>query len=655
MTDDFGHYRVVGEIGRGGMGIVYQAIDTTTDRVVAIKQLVFANIDPTKKKEFKDRFRREAATAQRLSHPNIVTVYDVSTTGDNYFYVMEFLEGQSLRRELESRGGKMTALEYLPIFRQVAQGLSFAHTMNVVHRDVKPDNIFILNDGKVKITDFGIARATDFEQTHLTKTGVMLGTLAYVSPEQLQDAKSVDHRADIFSLGVVSYESLSGQIPFDGDGIAQTIVKIVSQEERPLHLVNPEITVEISAVVAKAMRKRVKERYRTAVDFEREFEQNLGAPVDLNLITQENLLRTQVDGAVIPSFDRQTFIELGAGDFGQISALQGGQTRSSQDKKLARSSEPSFEPVMTGRLKSTQTPNLKVDNSLGNFQKREPLLVISQLGKSNALLQEPTAICSRPGGLILADSGARKIHHFTLDGRWLGEFTYRPELKEYRTLGGAVTRPSGIAVDRRGFAYVTDSSDQFVRIFDSRGIFLKDFKNIQGKEGGLQGVTIDLTGTLYLSESAGACLQAFQGELGLWQKRIGVKDDGSKLIQLPAGLCCDRLNQIYCADYGASKIFVFSKAGQLIRSFGGRGSANGLFNVPRAVAVDRHDKIYVLDSLNHRIQVFGPTGSWLYSFGGRGSEPGKFIGPSDLTISQEANLLMVADKGNHRIQIFELD
>src|SRR5262249_3572690 len=144
--------------------------------------------------------KREAITVKRLVHPNIVKVYDIGLEDDQYFYVMEYLEGRSLKRELELKGGALLAQEYWPILTQVAEALDFAHTMNVVHRDVKPDNIFITSDGTVKITDFGIARAVDYEETKLTKTGVMLGTLAYVSPEQLQDAKAVDHRADIFSL-----------------------------------------------------------------------------------------------------------------------------------------------------------------------------------------------------------------------------------------------------------------------------------------------------------------------------------------------------------------------------------------------------------------------------------------------------------------------
>jgi DNA-binding beta-propeller fold protein YncE len=281
--------------------------------------------------------------------------------------------------------------------------------------------------------------------------------------------------------------------------------------------------------------------------------------------------------------------------------------------------------------------------------------MIATFGKDNALLQDPCVLCQRSGRLIVADSATRKIHSFTLDGRWLGEFTFTNN-QNCKTMGGAVTRPSGIAFDSKGLYYVTDSSDQYVRVFDRQGIFLREFKNIHGKEGGLQGIAIDSTGLVYVSEGVGGYLQVYQAETGVWIRRIGSgsKADGPAQMQLPSGLVIDRLNQIYCADYGYSKVFVFSKNGLLLRSFGGKGSANGLFNVPRAVAIDRHDKIYVLDSLNHRVQVFGPTGSWLYSFGGRGSEPGKFVGPADLTIAPESNLLLVADKGNHRVQIFEV-
>ena len=254
------------------MGIVYKAQDKRSGNIIAIKQLLLESVDPQKHDEFKDRFVRESKTALRLNHENIVKVLEVSENPGDYFYVMEYLDGRSLRDDLLKRSKPYSIEDFWPILRQITEGLSFAHAMNVVHRDVKPDNIFLLRDGTVKITDFGIARAADFEATHLTKTGVMLGTLAYVSPEQLQNAKNVDHRADIFSLAVVTYEALSGKLPFTGEGIAQTIVKIMSSEEVPLNKLNSAIPEELAAVVSKALRKKPKDRYRATKEFLRDFQ-----------------------------------------------------------------------------------------------------------------------------------------------------------------------------------------------------------------------------------------------------------------------------------------------------------------------------------------------------------------------------------------------
>lgn len=638
--DDFAPYEIISEIGRGGMGIVYQAKDTRDGRIVAIKQLVFANIDPSKEQEFRDRFRREAATAARLKHPNIVTVYDVCVDKpDNFFYVMEMLQGHSLRRELDVRGGRIPPKEWWPIFEQTVEGLSFAHSMNVVHRDVKPDNIFILKDGTVKITDFGIARTADFEQTSLTKTGVMMGTLAYVSPEQLQDAKNVDHRADIFSLGVVSYEALSGQVPFTGDGIAQTIVKIVSQEESPLHIMLPFISVHVSAAVSKALRKRARDRYRTIKDFSKEFEAALEAT--------DNARSQQ--GSTAQSVATMPASQAGAVNPAEMSLVEKIKAYGIDALKVA--------PEAPGASRAPVPPppaRERATHQAADHMQVKPIHVFDTCGKDQRKLLEPASLCYRSGRLLVADTSTRRIHIYTYDGRWIGECIFQ-DTKESKTKGGSLTKPSGLAMDVRGRIYASDSSDPFIRVFDSRGTFMKEICNIQGKQGGIQGLALDSTGLLFLSDMVNSCVQVFQADLGLWMRKIGTKGEKESEFQLPAGLGVDRLNQIYCADYGTSRISVFNKNGSFVRAFGGKGNGPGLFNVPRAVAIDNNDKIYVLDSLNHRVQVFGPTGNWLYAFGGRGNEPGKFIGPADLSLDAGNSLLYVADKGNQRIQVFELN
>jgi serine/threonine protein kinase len=693
MTNDFGQYKILSEIGRGGMGIVYQAIDTETDKVVAIKQLVLHNIDKSKEQEFRDRFRREAATAQRLEHPNIVIVHDVCMQTDNFFYVMEFLEGCSLRTELENRNGKFTPEDFWPVLSQVVDGLSFAHSMNVVHRDVKPDNIFLLRDGTVKITDFGIARVADFEETHLTKTGVMMGTLAYVSPEQLQDAKNVDHRADIFSLGVVTYEALSGQTPFTGDGVAQTIVKIVSQEEKPLHIVNTLINVETSSVVSKALRKKARDRYRSVVDFAREYEDSLSANKSqagsAAALSPENI-KTNADGVPLNKSYFQTQASndsmpidraaLNAQPPGAVPGSSQSNLQSNTQSSSRLSSPPSMSPPASNAGYSNQQktpvgegsynnrpisdyvsgsrPLPAIDSAgataaqfSGKSKQNVPLQVFDTQGKNDSKLIEPTAICYRSGKVIVADAGTRNVHVFSFDGRWLSDLVCKPEL-ESMTGGGRVTKPSGIAMDNKQRIYICDSSDPYVRVYDGKGVFVRDLCNIQGKGGGLQGIAVDSTDLLYLSDAYNRCVQVFQAEMGLWLRSITIEDDGG--LQLPSGLTTDRLNQLYCTDYGACRLNIFSKTGNLVRAFGKRGTQGGEFNVPRSVAVDNNDKIYVLDSLNHRVQVFSPRGEYITEIGERGGKPGQFLGPSDLSIDPSNALLYVADKGNHRIQVFEL-
>ena len=654
MTNDFGQYKILSEIGRGGMGIVYQALNTADNQIVAIKQLVLENIDKTKEQEFRDRFRREAATARRLKHPNIVIVYDVCMETDNFFYVMEYLEGRSLRHELESRNGRFAVKEFWPVLAQTVDGLSFAHSQNVVHRDVKPDNIFLLKDGTVKITDFGIARVAEFEETHLTKTGVMMGTLAYVSPEQLQDAKNVDHRADIFSLGVVTYEALCGHTPFTGDGVAQTIVKIVSQEERPLHIVNPFVNVETSSVVSKALRKKARDRYRSVMDFARDYEASLNAEDDLAFKpeTPGSSLRTNAEGMSVDKsfFQTQASTEMQSTNTPQ-SPMEAHISKPPQSDANFYSHRPLSEPGSGTRSFGTEAAIRPSDGGGAKAKLHKPLYVFDTQGKRNAKLIEPTAICYRSGKVIVADAGSRNVHLFSFDGRWSNDLTTRPEL-ESMTGGGKVTKPSGIAMDNKGRIYICDSSDPFVRVFDSRGSFIRDLCNIQGKDGGLQGIAVDSTDTLYLSDAYNRCVQVFQAEMGLWMRCVTSQDDDG--LQLPSGLTVDRLNQLYCTDYGACKVYIFSKTGSLVRSFGRRGALAGEFNVPRSVAVDKNDKIYVLDSLNHRVQVFSPRGEHIADVGERGSQPGQFLGPSDLSIDPANELLYVADKGNHRIQVFEL-
>jgi serine/threonine protein kinase len=221
-----GKYDVTGVLGRGGMGVVYEARDPYLDRRVAIKMITggFAE-NPDMRK----RFFREAQSLGSLQHSNIVTVFDLGDHEGNPYLVMEYLEGEGLDIALSSRR-QFGLLDKMTIIIQVCHGLSYVHRRGVIHRDIKPANIMLCKDGGVKIFDFGIAHGGD--QT-VTRTGELLGTLKYMAPEQI-NSKSTDSRADIFATGVVLYQLITNHLPFEGDNTATTILKIVHEPPPPL-------------------------------------------------------------------------------------------------------------------------------------------------------------------------------------------------------------------------------------------------------------------------------------------------------------------------------------------------------------------------------------------------------------------------------------
>jgi beta-lactam-binding protein with PASTA domain len=252
-------YELGPEIGRGGMAEVFLARDRLLDRNVAVKVLSpgFAT-DPT----FIARFRREAQSAASLNHPNIVAVYDWGEDGGNYFIVMEYVAGRTLREVLREYS-RLPALEAARIAAEIADALSFAHRNGVVHRDIKPGNVLLTPAGQVKVTDFGIARAE--QNDDLTKTGSVMGTATYFSPEQAQGL-DLDGRADVYALGVVLYEMLTGVAPFIADNPVSVAYKHVREEPVPPSRVNPDVPGAMDRVVLTAMAKDPNRRYQSADD-----------------------------------------------------------------------------------------------------------------------------------------------------------------------------------------------------------------------------------------------------------------------------------------------------------------------------------------------------------------------------------------------------
>ena len=253
-----GRYEIIKEVGQGAMGIVYQAWDPNVERVVALKVL---RPDLTSDLEFKQRFRREARSAGRLAHSGIVTIFDAGEKGNTSFLVMEYLEEQTLA-ELIKEKGALSPARACDIAAQVCDALDYAHKAKVIHRDIKPSNILLLPGGRVKLTDFGIARVA--AESRLTRTGIV-GTLDYMPPEQAK-GQDVDHRADIYALGVVLFEMLTGHPPFHADNPGATLLKIVSEPMPPPSSLNPAVWAELEAAVLKATAKDRSQRYQTAAE-----------------------------------------------------------------------------------------------------------------------------------------------------------------------------------------------------------------------------------------------------------------------------------------------------------------------------------------------------------------------------------------------------
>jgi non-specific serine/threonine protein kinase len=284
-----GHYEITASLGRGGMGEVYRARDTKLRRQVAIKVLPPAlTADP----ERRMRFQREAQTAAALSHPNIAVIHEISEHEGSPFLVMELIEGQTL--DEATQGKTLSMKEWLHYAVPIAEAIAHAHRNGVVHRDLKPSNVMITEDGRVKLLDFGLAKLLEpdleTDQTaletisqELTRAGKVIGTVAYMSPEQAR-GQTIDHRTDIFSLGILLYQLATGRLPFAGDSDIESLNATLTEDPPPLVETAPEFAPEASRVVAKSMEKEPDRRYQSAAEIVTDF-RNLARDLDTGRVS----------------------------------------------------------------------------------------------------------------------------------------------------------------------------------------------------------------------------------------------------------------------------------------------------------------------------------------------------------------------------------
>jgi serine/threonine protein kinase len=270
-SERFGRYEILTELGRGAMGVVYKARDPKINRVVAVKTISLAGQPAEEELDYRERFFREAEAAGRLSHPGIVTIFDVGEEPETRapYIVMEFVGGESLDRLLLRNNHKLSVESALQLTLELAEALDCAHGQGVVHRDLKPANILLTEDGHAKIADFGVAKLNLANQT---LGGRVLGTPAYMSPEQL-NGEAVDGRSDLFSLGVILYTVLTGYKPFQGNSALTVSFKVVNRDPIPATLLDTELPPGLDYIIARAMAKDPAERYQSGMEMIRDLQE----------------------------------------------------------------------------------------------------------------------------------------------------------------------------------------------------------------------------------------------------------------------------------------------------------------------------------------------------------------------------------------------
>src|SRR3954470_5928973 len=256
-----GKYRIVEKIGRGGMGVVYRGVDETLDRQVAIKAISPELVE----EDLVRRFRAEAVTLAKVNHPNIATVYELFREDDSLLMVMELVRGQTFEQLIE-RTGALPAERAIGLVRQVLDALGHAHRAGIVHRDLKPANLMLTDDGAVKVMDFGIARVSGTER--MTSDGLMVGTPAYMAPEQVR-GEEVDGRTDLYAVGVILYRLVTGKLPFKAETAVSMIQSQLNDQPTPAREVRTELPDWLDAVLMRSLAKRPADRYQTAEEYRR--------------------------------------------------------------------------------------------------------------------------------------------------------------------------------------------------------------------------------------------------------------------------------------------------------------------------------------------------------------------------------------------------
>lgn len=701
-----GKYEVLEEIGRGGMGVVYRAKDIRIDRIVAIKELLINPALVKAAEEIIARFHREAQTAGSLQHPNIVTIHDFGEDSGKHYIAMEFIEGKNLKEYMED-GHLFSKDQLYDILIQICEGLQHAHERKIVHRDIKPDNISITSKGVVKITDFGIARmSTNNPMMQMTQDGTMLGTLGYISPEQLQNSSAVDHRADLFSLGAMMYELYTSKLPFDGGNLGATILKIVSEDPVPPSRLNPDVDPRMEVIIMKALQKLPDYRYQSAgeiVEALKQLKSGANAQQD----------SSSASGMVVCPCDKKNMIFAGAKfcpycglNLDQMPApaqASAGVTvttpKPQQDvafdrnaamkQDMFRSAEPAAPPAPPKpekpnafrsrlshliELATTYQSNPKAAGMGASFTRakegredtsaesptsrrtfqnpavsqRSTLETASpfahlNMGTTHAAASSPTMRATHPGDI--GGLGNEDVPNSSLQVR------FSHKIGQVGAGKGQFYQPRGLAINQ-GMIFVADTQNQRIQVFSKIGDWQYLIRSSSQQEylKAPCNVAVSKQGQIYVVDS-GTCRIAVFDQSGRFLKAFGSTGKAKGEFSNPYGIAVSSKDEIYVADTENSRIQVLDSNGQVSKIFGRPGTRPGEFKTPYAIALDAKDNLYVLDYGIPRIQVLDRHGICRLEFGKRGVRDGEFSIPRGIAVDIRGRIY-VADTLNHRVQVF---
>jgi serine/threonine protein kinase len=627
-------YRVVREIGAGGMGRVFQAVDTQTGRAVAAKVMIASseeNLDALL------RFYQEGAVLATLKHPNIVEVSGTFLEEGVCSIVMELLEGPSL--------DELLAAERLPLPRvkllvdQIAGALSYAHGRGIVHRDIKPSNIMVIGDDRVKVTDFGIARVLQ-GGTRNTTTGMSIGTPLYMSPEQIE-AERVDGRSDIYSLGVVLYQMVVGRPPFDGHDPLSIAFKHVHRAPPPPSELNPDVPKDWEQVILKMLAKVPAMRYASAAEVQEAIRP---------LSERPGMLRAGKPVHDAQGAETAKTPDLGGSGDNDAGPIRGDAPRVRPPKYWTRpwafgTGIAALAAVLAIVLviyhSETRTSHPPATNRLhaGKF--------LAQFGPFND--PEGVTVDSKRN-IYVAVWGDNKIEKLASTGQLLATWG------SAGSASGQFNGPAGMALDSQGNIYVADSANNRIQKLSSNGTPQMSVGgpaagSSRGAFNGVHGMAVDEVGNMYAADYGNnriVKLSSGGRVLGTWG---GTKPgSGPGQFDQPVGVAVDSFGHVYVADFNNNRIEKLSTDGRYLQQF--RHFGSGVENVrPHGVAVDSKGNIYVADYQNNKVEVLAANGAPVAAWGGTGVGHGEFDHPVSIWVDG-AGTIYVGDKDNHRIQKF---